>query len=1032
MKDPLTIQISNRTRLESGIEGGEWLKLPATAEQLHAAMKSVGITADNPQDFLINGIETPIDGVSRLSLGSMNTAGIDELNYLAARLETLDPFQIQKLHAAAEVMAYWDDVHHLAEYTHNTDFFVLIPDAFNHVQLGEYYLEKSGMIEMPDEWIGAINIEMLGQLAAAHEKGQFTEHGYILESGDEWKPVNEVPEQYRIMSYPQPEQPERGDTPQADTPASFGKDFSQVMKDFYRDYPPYSETVMMANTSPTYIAHQIEIGYPLELQRAFVALDNRPEYKEIADTFRKRLEAIPPTQREQAAPNVDYDAIATRAPAVATVKPPEQAQPQPVIPLVLNAEKPAEKLKEITDKLEQGIKDIFNSEPYKSYLNTMSKFYNYSINNTMLIAMQKPDATLIAGFKAWKSNFERSVKKGEKGIKIIAPSPFKMKKEMEKIDPATQKPVIGRDGKPVVEEVEVKIPAYKVVSVFDVSQTEGKELPTIGVDTLTGSVDKYKDFFAALEKTSTVPIGFEEIKTGANGYYHLEDKRIALQEGMSELQTLKTAIHEIAHSRLHDIDVNDTKDEQPRADKRTREVEAESIAYTVCQHYGLDTSDYSFGYVAGWSSDKELSELKASLETIRATAAELITEIDGHFAELQKTQDIEKTPVFDKLPPEQQQALSNEVQATLQIFIDSDIKTHGEVTESTLEAITVQGYEYKNGELAKATVPEQQPGHEEWSEPATAENAPENPGLPSDDISAYLPEQGDTYSIYQLKHDDSTRDIRFEPLDRLQSSGLALDPANYELVYTAPITADTGSLGQIFEKFNIDRPEDFKGHSLSISDVVTLNQDGQETAHYVDRYGFKEVPQFLQPVPERPPFDMQHTADYLQKLHNDVMKADPNKTMGVAAYNAAVKRLNRLSDTIPDTHPQLIALVNHAAESTDLSMLKERMTTVYNEFIQPTNYLETAEKSTEQSYNMIDGIMNNTPTVAELEAKVKAGETINLLDLANAVKTEKPAPTRDTGKKPSIRKQLAEGKAQLAKDKPAPDKAKTHNNDLEV
>ena len=283
--------------------------------------------------------------------------------------------------------------------------------------------------------------------------------------------------------------------------------------------------------------------------------------------------------------------------------------------------------------MEQGITELFDSERYKEYLRVMSKFHNYSFNNTLLIAMQKPDASLVAGFTAWKNQFQRNVKKGEKGIKIIAPSPFKIKQEMEKIDPQTQKPVIGRDGKPVTEEKEITIPAYKVVSVFDVSQTEGKELPDIAVDALTGDVEQYSDFFAALEKTSPVPIGFEKIEGGAHGYYHLEDKRIALDEGMSELQTLKTAIHEIAHAKLHDIDLNAPKDEQqPRVDRRTREVEAESVAYTVCQHYGLDTSDYSFGYVAGWSSGRELAELKSSLETIRSAAADIINSIDGHIA----------------------------------------------------------------------------------------------------------------------------------------------------------------------------------------------------------------------------------------------------------------------------------------------------------------------------------------------------------------------------------------------------------------
>ncbi len=324
--------------------------------------------------------------------------------------------------------------------------------------------------------------------------------------------------------------------------------------------------------------------------------------------------------------------------------------------IVLTAETPEGKIKEITDRLEQGITELFESNRYKEYLRVMSKFHNYSFNNTLLIAMQKPDASLIAGYNAWKNNFGRNVMRGEKGIRIIAPSPYKIKQEVEKIDPGTQKVVIGKDGKPVTEEKEITIPAFKVVSVFDVSQTEGKELPTIGANELTGDVEQYEDFFAALEKTSPVPIGFEKIEGNAHGYYQSEEKRIAIDEGMSELQNLKTAIHEIAHAKLHDIDLN--APEQPdRPDRRTREVQAESIAYTVCQHYGLDTSDYSFGYVAGWSSGRELAELKASLETIRATAAEIIGSIDGHFAELQKEKEktkglqetiAEKGAVMDK------------------------------------------------------------------------------------------------------------------------------------------------------------------------------------------------------------------------------------------------------------------------------------------------------------------------------------------------------------------------------------------------
>lgn len=303
--------------------------------------------------------------------------------------------------------------------------------------------------------------------------------------------------------------------------------------------------------------------------------------------------------------------------------------------IVLREGTSGEKLKEITDCLEQGIKDLFAGDQYREYLKVMSKFHNYSLNNTLLIAMQKPDATHIAGYHAWKTNFGRSVNKGEKGIRILAPAPYKIKQKVEKKDPQTGKAVTDRDGKPVLEIKEIKVPAYKVVTVFDISQTEGRELPGIGVNELTGDVEQYEDFYAALEKTSPVPMGFEKIAGKAHGYYYLSEKRIAIDEGMSQLQNLKTAIHEIAHAKLHDIDLNTPLEGQPeRPDRPTREVQAESVAYTVCQHYGLDTSDYSFGYVAGWSSGRELSELKTSLETIRTTAAEIINSIDGHFAEL--------------------------------------------------------------------------------------------------------------------------------------------------------------------------------------------------------------------------------------------------------------------------------------------------------------------------------------------------------------------------------------------------------------
>ena len=339
-------------------------------------------------------------------------------------------------------------------------------------------------------------------------------------------------------------------------------------------------------------------------------------------------------KKEQA----DLDAAAA-IPTTATEQP-------PVLPIILSSEKPANKMKEITDRLEQGILGIYESDRYADYLRTMSKFHDYSLNNTILIAMQ--GGNLVKGYKQWEKEFDRHVKPGEKAIKIIAPAPFTVKKQVEKIDPDTQKPVFDKNGKAVTEEKEIQIPAFRVVSVFDVSQTEGKELPDLGIKELTGDVEQYQDFFAALEKTSPFAMGFEALSGSIKGRCNYEEKCILINEGMDELQNIKTAIHEIAHATLHDID----KDAPERPDRRTREVQAESVAYAVCQHYGLDTSDYSFGYIAGWSSGKELAELKGSLETIRSTAASLIDTIDGHFAEIQKAQDKEQTTEQAQTPQE--------------------------------------------------------------------------------------------------------------------------------------------------------------------------------------------------------------------------------------------------------------------------------------------------------------------------------------------------------------------------------------------
>ena len=610
MSEQFSIMIGNRSRFDAGDPGGYWLDMPATKEQLHEAMRNVGITADNPQDFSIRGYSDDPEKHIALPYEMVCAADVDELNFLAARLEQLDPAEVGKLNAALQQKNGLANIGQVIDFTYNVDFYVHIPEVHNYHDLGDYYLNQSGMVQMPEEWKGGIDLSTFGRNAAAQEKGAFTEYGYIVESGDEWERQfegREVPEEYRIMSYPQPE---RG-----------------------------------------------------EQDKAYM------------------------------------DAAETQQAAVQTAEP---QQPRPVVPIILTSEKPAEKVKEITARLEQGVQAIFDSDRYKEFLTAMSKFHDYSLNNTILIAMQ--GGNLVMGFRQWEKEFDRHVKKGEKGIKIFAPAPYKVKKLVDKIDPETRKPMLDREGKAIKEEKEITVPAFKVITVFDISQTEGKEFPDLSVKPLLADVEQYEDFFAALEKASPVPIAFEQITNGANGYFSLTDKRIAIKEGVSELQAVKTAIHEIAHAKLHDVDLNAPPEEQNRVDRHTREVEAESVAYTVCQHFGLNTSDYSFGYVAGWSSGKEMTELKASLETIQATAKELITEIEGHFTELQQQRQAEQEqqpPVFDKLPPEQQQALSDTVKDTLQMLVDADKRIYGDVTGKTLEAIAAQGYSYKDGQLEK-------------------------------------------------------------------------------------------------------------------------------------------------------------------------------------------------------------------------------------------------------------------------------------------------------------------------------------------
>lgn len=610
VSEVFSIMIDNRAEAQNDRPHGYWLDLPTTAEKLQEAMREIHISTDNPQDFFIAGFSYPEDRHLAIPYDMVLAADVDELNFLAARLEKLDVAALAELNAALQnPRGGFESIGQIIDYADNVDYFVHLPDVQSPGQLGDYYLNRSSMVDMPEEWKAGIDVARFGQHIAQQEQGVFTPYGYLVRSGDEWQRVHEgqpVPEEYRVMSFSQPE--------------------------------------------------------------------------------------------------VLREAVQTRQAAAPTAEAP--AQPQ-VIPIILNSKNSADRMKEITDKLETGIMDLFESDRFQAYLDTMARFHNYSFNNTILIAMQ--GGQLVAGYNKWRDEFHRNVKKGEKGIKIFAPAPYKVKKEVPKLDEQGQ-PVRDKDGNTVTEQKEIQVPAFKIVSVFDVSQTEGEPLPSLGVEELTGDVERYQDFFKALEQTSPVPMAFEDIPGGSHGYYHLTEKRIAIQENISELQTLKTAIHEIAHAKLHAIDPEaPAAEQQNRPDSRTREVQAESVAYTVCQHYGLDTSDYSFGYVAGWSSGKDLKELRASLETIRATAHELITTIDGHLAELQKQRQAqqEQTPaqeqpqaaeqpapdsVFSKLPPEQQQEMADSVKAMLQTLIDADMKSTGEVTQGTLDAIQTQGF----------------------------------------------------------------------------------------------------------------------------------------------------------------------------------------------------------------------------------------------------------------------------------------------------------------------------------------------------
>ena len=662
-----------------------------------------------------------------------------------------------------------------------------------------------------------------------------------------------------------------------------------------------------------------------------------------------------------------------------------------------------DRLKEITDSIENGIKELFESEKYKNYLRTMSRFHKYSVNNTMLIYMQKPDATVVAGFNKWRDQFGRNVLKGEKGIKIIAPTPYKKKIEEVKLDPDTKLPMLDADGKAIMEEKEIKIPMYKPVTVFDVSQTEGKPLPQLAAD-LTGSVQNYEVFMEAVKRSAPVPV-FMENMTGMDGYYDDENRRIAVRTGMSEVQTVCAAIHEIAHSLLHShsketneltpswkvvmVSEGGTKrdfssgfkteaeakhfaeaenwryldenrfewrlevEEDLSAVKtvarsrNTEEVQAESISYAVCAYFGIETGENSFGYIATWSKGKELPELKASLETINRTASGLITDIDRNYKALMKERGMDKEPESLATEPVQE--------ITVQEPEPVSAPDNGCVPDPAISVETMNAYGYTDADMLPLTkeraleLMERDVSvymlHTDNTEAMAfdAEEVRSFDGIfgvetaewetvkdrfaPQDYEKAFLDNPADSFAIYQLRDNDDTARLHYMNSEYLEKKGFSVQKENYAAVYAGILDrrGDTqDKLNELYETFNIHRPEDFRGHSLSVSDIVALKQNGVVSCHYVDSWGFKELPGFLK----------------------------------------------------------------------------------------PENYLKNAEMAMEDDYGMIDGIINNGPrkTVAELEEQSKTGTPISLLELAQAVQREDAEKRRaqqsvrreKSGEKPSI------------------------------
>ena len=482
----------------------------------------------------------------------------------------------------------------------------------------------------------------------------------------------------------------------------------------------------------------------------------------------------------------------------------------------------------ILKSLETGVENIFTGDKYAQYLQTMSKFHRYSFNNTLVIAMQRPDATLVTGYRNWQS-MGRQVKKGEKGITILAPAPIKRKREQEILD-QNHKPLLDADGKPRTEEVEVVIPRFKPTTVFDISQTDGEPIETLAPEELTEAVADYDLFMEAITAVSPVPIRFDEIAGEAKGYYHSGDKEIVIQKGMSESQTIKTAIHETGHARLHDKDIMEKQGIEK--DRLTKEVEAESVAYCVCSAFGVDTSEYSFPYIAGWSSNRDMKELKSSMDIIRKTAGEMIDELSDNLQELfaEKKQFLESE---QKLIPAMEAAgyHFDELESTdgnLRFLPDGIHEIGGVMISDSWNDVK----EWLEGVVLE--------------DPDTAERVervmhPERYGKTSEELMFAGEER---YALYQLNTESKDVPYEFMGMDFVKDHGMEVTAADYKCVYSG-ILHDSVSLDELYSIFNQNHPADFKGHSMSVSDVVIVNRDGDMKAYYVDSFGFTDLPDFV-------------------------------------------------------------------------------------------------------------------------------------------------------------------------------------------